>query len=328
MNGESVAAGLAEAEICAFRYPDAPWEPGSIPSGTLFREIASQDRANAETTAAADRGTQSHSSFAAPIRFEYPAVPGLGPDLSEIRAASEDGDDGPYAEDGVALAEPDPEREVDRHFSELLASECAKAEERGRRQGMEAGLAQGREEGRQAGREEATHQLRTGIEGERERLASQTAALLASFAGARDGYIHRLEQEAARLALAVAARVLRREAQADPLLLTGSVRVALGQLSASTAVRLRVPQDDLGLWTEALAHMPNLPIRPEVIGDKHLDPGDCRMETELGSVDLGLAGQLESLERRFFDRDRAAAEELSHEDAIADTVLEEAAHDR
>ncbi len=35
-----------------------------------------------------------------------------------------------------------------------------------------------------------------------------------------------------KLALAVAARILRREAQMDPLLLTGAVRVALGQLAA------------------------------------------------------------------------------------------------
>ena len=36
-----------------------------------------------------------------------------------------------------------------------------------------------------------------------------------------------------KLALAIAARILRREAQTDPLLLTGAVRVALGQLAAT-----------------------------------------------------------------------------------------------
>jgi flagellar assembly protein FliH len=56
----------------------------------------------------------------------------------------------------------------------------------------------------------------------------------------------------------VAARILRREAQMDPLLLTGAVRVALGQLSGSTEVRLRVPPAELDLWTEAIALLPNL----------------------------------------------------------------------
>jgi len=36
-----------------------------------------------------------------------------------------------------------------------------------------------------------------------------------------------VEHEVVKLALAVAARILRREAQMDPLLLTGAVRVAL-----------------------------------------------------------------------------------------------------
>ena len=61
----------------------------------------------------------------------------------------------------------------------------------------------------------------------------------------RDRYFEAVEHEVVKLALAVAARILRREAQMDPLLLTGAVRVALGQLSASTQVRSRVPAADL-----------------------------------------------------------------------------------
>ena len=62
----------------------------------------------------------------------------------------------------------------------------------------------------------------------------------------RDRYLHAVEHEVVELALAVAARILRREAQMDPLLLTGAVRVALGQLSGSTEVRLRVPAGGTG----------------------------------------------------------------------------------
>jgi flagellar assembly protein FliH len=39
----------------------------------------------------------------------------------------------------------------------------------------------------------------------------------------------------------------------DPLLLTGAVRVALGQLAGATEVRLRVPAAELDLWTESMA---------------------------------------------------------------------------
>jgi len=39
-----------------------------------------------------------------------------------------------------------------------------------------------------------------------------------------------------------------------------------------------------------------------VVGDRRLEMGECRIETELGSADLGLASQLKEIERGFFDR--------------------------
>jgi len=88
----------------------------------------------------------------------------------------------------------------------------------------------------------------------------------------------------------------------DPLLLTGAVRVALGQLSQSTRVRLRVPAGELGLWTEAMALLPNLALKPTVLAGEGMRLGDCLIETELGSVDLGIRAQLGEIERGFFDR--------------------------
>jgi len=288
MNSESIVTVRREAKVLPFLYPDAPWEAGPLPAGSLFREIGPVEAA----------GRIHEPAPPIPVRYEYRVEAGFETDLGgESDAAKDDIPEG----GAETVPEAPAEREEDRHFKELLASECSKAEERGRSRGMEVGLA----EGRQAGREEAIRQLHAGIEGERHRLAERTEALLRSFAGARDGYIHRLEQESARLALAIAARILRREAQSDPLLLTGAVRVALGQLATSTVVRLRVPVADLTLWTEALTHMPNLAIRPEVIGDPKLVLGECRMETELGSADLGLDAQLEVLERGFFEHDES-----------------------
>jgi flagellar assembly protein FliH len=88
----------------------------------------------------------------------------------------------------------------------------------------------------------------------------------------------------------------------DPLLLTGEVRVALGQLSASTQVRLRVPAAELELWNAAIALLPNLAVKPSVTAGEGMRLGDCGIETELGSVDLGIRAQLGEIERGFFDR--------------------------
>jgi flagellar assembly protein FliH len=175
-------------------------------------------------------------------------------------------------------------------FDKRLAEETRKA--------YEAGREKGRLEGRQAERE--AQAASTAVAGELHRR--QAAELLENFVQERDRYLHRAEHEVVELALAVAARILRREAQMDPLLLTGAVRVALGQLAGTTEVRLRVPATELALWTEAIALIPNLALKPAVIAGDEMRLGDCIVETGLGSVDLGIRAQLGEIERGFFDR--------------------------
>jgi flagellar assembly protein FliH len=171
-----------------------------------------------------------------------------------------------------------------------MAEASRNSEERGHSRGLAKGMALGRDEALGL------------VAAERVRLHAQAGALLEGFAAEREQYFHLVERETVRLALAIASRVLRRETQMDALLLTGVVRVALGQLAESTTVRLRIPIEDEALWKEAFRHMPGLRVSPTVVGDRRLEPGDCRMETDLGTVDLGLAAQLKEIERGFFDR--------------------------
>lgn len=157
----------------------------------------------------------------------------------------------------------------------------------------------------ESARREAAEQGRQAAAGEQEAWRRQCetalAAALEDLRQARDGYLARIEHEVVRLALAIAERILNREAQMDPLLLAGVVRVALGRLSESTAVRLRVPPVQKEMWDEMLRLMPRLPLRPEVVGDAALAATDAVMETEIGSVDLGIRAQIGEIERGFFD---------------------------
>lgn len=162
----------------------------------------------------------------------------------------------------------------------------------------EAGRERGRQEGRQAEREAQAASL-AAAEQQHKR---QAVDLIVSFTQERDRFLQMVEHEVVKLALAVAARILRREAQMDPLLLTGAVRVALGQLSGSTQVRLYVPAAELDLWTEAMTLLPNLAVKPAVLAGAEMRLGDCKIETELGTVDLGIRSQLGEIERGFFDR--------------------------
>lgn len=153
----------------------------------------------------------------------------------------------------------------------------------------------------QRGREDAR---RDAVAREKEasgKLLRQLSVQLTDFRREQDHYFARVEQEVVRLALAITARILHREAQLDPLLLSGAVRVALGQLADSTEVQLRVPESEFVLWEEMLRLMPNLPLRPRVSGDANLSAGECLLETNVGSVDLGVRAQLVEIERGFFD---------------------------
>ena len=131
--------------------------------------------------------------------------------------------------------------------------------------------------------------------------AHALSAALAEFKEDRDRYLSKVEQEVVRLALAIATRILHREALMDPLLLAGAVRVALGQLAETTEVRLKVPLSEHEMWRDMLRLMPNLPLHPKVISDNALNTGECLLETHLGSVDLGVRSQLAEIERGFFD---------------------------
>lgn len=163
---------------------------------------------------------------------------------------------------------------------------------------FQAGRERGREEGHATEREAQTAAIRN----EDERRKRQYAKLIADFSAERDRYLHAVEQEVVKLALAVAARILRREAQMDPLLLLGAVRVALGQLASGSEVRLRVPAGELDLWNEAVALAPNLLVRPTVLAGDGMRLGECVIESKAGGVDLGVRSQLGEIERGFFDR--------------------------
>jgi flagellar assembly protein FliH len=220
--------------------------------------------------------------------FEYHACPNAAsvPAWDGWVEADEDSVEEPSA-DGKFRADG---RVVSANFEERLADAT--------RQAFESGRERGREEGRRAEREA----LASSAAAEAERQRWQTAESVENLARERDHYLQAVEQEVVRLALAVAARILRREAQMDPLLLTSAVRVALGQVAATSEIRLRVPAKEADLWKETIALMPKLTVKPLVVAEEGMLLGECAIESQVGTVDLGIRSQLGEIERGFFDR--------------------------
>jgi flagellar assembly protein FliH len=160
-----------------------------------------------------------------------------------------------------------------------------------------AGRDQGIEEGKQLERE---NQRALSLEIEKRRI-EQAAQLADSLAQEREKFLYKLEPEVVKLALSIASRVLRHQAQMDPLFLIGAVRVALGQLAQSSIVRIRVPASDAVPWSETIAQLSDLKMKPTVIGNEKLRPGECFLETDLGVADLGVESQLAEISRELLD---------------------------
>jgi len=135
--------------------------------------------------------------------------------------------------------------------------------------------------------------------GARQRDAIKTA--LEAFVRERESYFHRVEAEVVALALAIVRKILRRESQVDPLLLSGLVRVALEKLALTQNVRLRVHPSQIAIWQEYFAQHGDMPVKPELSGDAALERDQCALETEFGTTDLSLETQLKEIEQGLFD---------------------------
>ncbi len=143
-------------------------------------------------------------------------------------------------------------------------------------------------------------ELRESARADAEREAARVTAALDCFERERKGYFARVEGEVVRLALSIAAKILHREAQVDPMLVAALVQIAVNQLKENTAVSIRVHPGSAGRWR---AHFQAVPQWADVtvIEDAELEIGDCMLETELGSANFSLAAQLKEVEQGFFD---------------------------
>jgi flagellar assembly protein FliH len=119
------------------------------------------------------------------------------------------------------------------------------------------------------------------------------------FAKARTSYFVSVEQEVVRLALAIAARVLNREAKLDPLLLGAVVRMALEKVAEDSGAVLHVPVGEADAWRALFADESQSPVT--VVGEERMEATECVLETTMGRVELGVVAQLEEIEKGFFD---------------------------
>jgi flagellar assembly protein FliH len=155
-----------------------------------------------------------------------------------------------------------------------------------------AAYGRGLAEGQQRVRAETQHRL--------EEAKATVSTALADFAREREQYFQDVEAEVVALSLAIARKILNREAQVDSLVLKGVVRAALERLSIGTQVHLHVSSSQAEEWRQVLDRDPvRIPL--EIVEDSALTADECRIETQLGSTHLSVDAQLKEIEQGFAD---------------------------
>ena len=131
-----------------------------------------------------------------------------------------------------------------------------------------------------------------------QRVSAQAA--LHNFALEQKKYFSLIESEVVKLSLSIAARILHREAQVDPLLIAGLVRVAVEKLASGSSVTVLFSPEQSEYWRAYRADASD-GLHVVVVEDLEMKATDCILETELGSADFSMAAQLKEVERGFFD---------------------------
>jgi flagellar assembly protein FliH len=196
------------------------------------------------------------------------------------------------------LGQPEVVTEVEADGAEVLLKEEVAALD-GRLRSQAEQMSADMEMARNEARTEARLEWERELEG---RIVEERRAVLKAceeFVRERSRYFAGVEAEVVKLALAIAARVLHREAKLDPLLLTGVVRVALEKVADDSATVLRVPVGAIEMWREVFVASPESSL--QVVGDERLAAGECVLDTNVGRVELGVSAQLKEIERGFFD---------------------------
>jgi flagellar assembly protein FliH len=132
-------------------------------------------------------------------------------------------------------------------------------------------------------------------------LRGQITEALHTFSKDRADYFTRVETEVVRLSLSIARKILHRESQIDPLVLTGVVHVALQKLNSETRITIRAHHDEVRFWNEYFRHSEDIFPAVTVMADPSLSLGRVVLETEFGTTEISLDTQLKEIEQGFFD---------------------------
>jgi flagellar assembly protein FliH len=161
-----------------------------------------------------------------------------------------------------------------------------------RRQAEEQGRAAALEAAQQILEEKVSRQLTTLVSALREAIDRIHAA--------RAGWLAHWEKTAIQVALAIAARVIRREVTGHPEITLTLVKEALELAAGSGEIQLRLHPADveaLGTQVEQLIAELSRLGKARIVADPQITGGGCRVDTRYGVIDQQFEAQLARIEQ-------------------------------
>lgn len=186
-------------------------------------------------------------------------------------------------------AAPRPESAIDH---EQVQRRLAELE----REAFTKGYASGEQAGLEAGTTRADAMIR------------RLGETLTELDGLRQQIVAQTERQMVQIALAVARRILRREASMDQDLVVAIARVALDRLGDQVTATVRLHPDDCAA-VAAKRGSEWAGSRITVVADPGVSRGGCRVESDLGFIDAGVDAQFEQLVHALLGEPGAAATE-------------------
>lgn len=139
-------------------------------------------------------------------------------------------------------------------------------------------------------------------EGERAGLAAaaaRTDGVLRQVSGSvdelralRGGILQRTERQVVQLALAIARRIVHREATLDRELVATMARVALDRMGQPATATIRLHPDDFAAMTHGRR---STDAGPQIVADHHVARGGCLVESDFGVIDVSIDAQIDEV---------------------------------
>lgn len=210
----------------------------------------------------------------------------------------------------VELAKKETDEHVRRKISEAnqkvakIEEEARlRGEEAGHREGVESGFVEGMQKGLEQSRIQAEHQIQEralALLGDRCDSAPQLLLnVFDEFSSCWKLTIDEVRRDTVALARGIAERILRKEIEEFPQLVTENIELAVQRICERHKIKIEVNPVDLTTVTDflpALEEKFHGTEGVEVVGVESVCRGGCRVRSENGSVDLGIDTQLDLIE--------------------------------